>query len=219
MKKEYPGGIRMVGIRRGVFSKHMYFFLELNSDINSDMNSENSTDFMSGFVYLEDTFQRWIQRSPSHVCPNSSKWHFLAFGRLFCLNDPAMQNHNCLFSGYGRIVLAIISFYYMPTDYVTASFCYILSGFLDALDGHAARMLNQSEWSPTMLPPPPPKGYTMPHSQGPPLPDPHIILLHAHQQHPISQPTNKPVLRAFATNRKNEKCSPQSESNETLHVD
>ncbi|KAG8194101.1 hypothetical protein JTE90_003042 [Oedothorax gibbosus] len=45
--------------------------------------------------------------------------------------------------GYARILLAIISFYYMPTDYVKASFCYLLSGFLDAFDGHAARLLNQ----------------------------------------------------------------------------
>ena len=46
-------------------------------------------------------------------------------------------------TGYSRIVLALASFYYMPTDYVKASFCYLLSGFLDALDGHAARLLNQ----------------------------------------------------------------------------
>lgn len=45
--------------------------------------------------------------------------------------------------GYGRIVLAIVSFYYMPTDYVTASWCYLASSLLDAFDGHAARMLNQ----------------------------------------------------------------------------
>lgn len=45
--------------------------------------------------------------------------------------------------GYGRIVLALVSFYYMRTDYVTATWCYLLSGFLDAVDGHAARYLNQ----------------------------------------------------------------------------
>ncbi|KAA0185310.1 hypothetical protein HAZT_HAZT010809 [Hyalella azteca] len=32
----------------------------------------------------------------------------------------------------------------MPTDHVIASFCYLLSGFLDAFDGHAARAFNQS---------------------------------------------------------------------------
>lgn len=47
--------------------------------------------------------------------------------------------------GYGRIVLALVSFYYMRTDYLTATWCYLLSGLLDALDGHAARMLNQSK--------------------------------------------------------------------------
>ena len=49
------------------------------------------------------------------------------------------------FSGYARIVLAILSFYFMPFDYVTASICYIVSGLLDAFDGHAARMLNQGK--------------------------------------------------------------------------
>lgn len=45
--------------------------------------------------------------------------------------------------GYARIILSIISFYYMPSDYVLACSCYLLSGLLDAFDGHAARMLNQ----------------------------------------------------------------------------
>ncbi|XP_071790741.1 CDP-diacylglycerol--inositol 3-phosphatidyltransferase-like [Asterias amurensis] len=45
--------------------------------------------------------------------------------------------------GYARILLALIAFYYMRTDYVTATWCYLLSGLLDAFDGHAARMLNQ----------------------------------------------------------------------------
>lgn len=46
--------------------------------------------------------------------------------------------------GYGRIILAIISFYYMPFDHVKASLCYLLSGLLDAFDGYAARWLNQA---------------------------------------------------------------------------
>ena len=45
--------------------------------------------------------------------------------------------------GYGRIILALLSFYYMPTNHVMAASMYILSGFLDAFDGHAARALNQ----------------------------------------------------------------------------
>ncbi|CAL1267349.1 unnamed protein product [Larinioides sclopetarius] len=45
--------------------------------------------------------------------------------------------------GYARIILAIISFYYMPSDHIKATFCYLLSGLLDAFDGYAARFLNQ----------------------------------------------------------------------------
>lgn len=45
--------------------------------------------------------------------------------------------------GYARIVLAIVSFYYMPTEPNVAVSCYLLSGLLDAFDGHAARYLNQ----------------------------------------------------------------------------
>ncbi|KAL1459486.1 hypothetical protein WDU94_011464 [Cyamophila willieti] len=46
--------------------------------------------------------------------------------------------------GYGRIVLALISFYFMPTHYAIACWCYVISGLLDAIDGHAARFYNQS---------------------------------------------------------------------------
>lgn len=46
--------------------------------------------------------------------------------------------------GYARVALAVISFYFMPTNYVVSSWCYIISVLLDALDGHAARKFNQS---------------------------------------------------------------------------
>ncbi|XP_045770422.1 CDP-diacylglycerol--inositol 3-phosphatidyltransferase [Maniola jurtina] len=46
--------------------------------------------------------------------------------------------------GFARVVLAIISFYFMPTHCVLACTCYITSALLDAFDGHAARMFNQS---------------------------------------------------------------------------
>ncbi|CAH1112029.1 unnamed protein product [Psylliodes chrysocephalus] len=46
--------------------------------------------------------------------------------------------------GYARIVLAIISFYFMPTNYIIACVCYVVSALLDAFDGHAARYYNQS---------------------------------------------------------------------------
>ncbi|KAK6636404.1 hypothetical protein RUM43_010065 [Polyplax serrata] len=46
--------------------------------------------------------------------------------------------------GYARIILALISFYFMTTNYILATWCYILSALLDAFDGHAARYFNQS---------------------------------------------------------------------------
>lgn len=46
--------------------------------------------------------------------------------------------------GFGRVILAIISFYFMPTHCVLACTCYITSALLDAFDGHAARYFNQS---------------------------------------------------------------------------
>lgn len=46
--------------------------------------------------------------------------------------------------GYCRIILAIISFYFMPTNCAIAVSCYVVSALLDAFDGHAARYFNQS---------------------------------------------------------------------------
>ncbi|KAI5635518.1 CDP-alcohol phosphatidyltransferase domain-containing protein [Phthorimaea operculella] len=46
--------------------------------------------------------------------------------------------------GFARVILAIISFYYMPTHCVLACTCYVVSALLDAFDGHAARYFNQS---------------------------------------------------------------------------
>ena len=48
-----------------------------------------------------------------------------------------------MFVGYGRIVLAFVSFYFMPTQPGLAATSYLLSGLLDAFDGHAARYLGQ----------------------------------------------------------------------------
>ena len=45
--------------------------------------------------------------------------------------------------GYARVVLALISFYFMPTRPWLAGTTYLLSGFLDAFDGWAARKFNQ----------------------------------------------------------------------------
>ncbi|XP_011632698.1 CDP-diacylglycerol--inositol 3-phosphatidyltransferase isoform X1 [Pogonomyrmex barbatus] len=46
--------------------------------------------------------------------------------------------------GFGRVILALISFYFMRTDYIIATWCYVISSLLDAIDGHAARYYNQS---------------------------------------------------------------------------
>nr|CAG4638687.1 EOG090X0BWK [Cyclestheria hislopi] len=48
------------------------------------------------------------------------------------------------YTGYARVILGVGSLYFMPTNYVVACWLYILSGILDAFDGHAARLLNQS---------------------------------------------------------------------------
>lgn len=48
-------------------------------------------------------------------------------------------------SGFGRVILAIISFYFMPTHCILACVCYVTSALLDAIDGHAARYFNQSK--------------------------------------------------------------------------
>uniref|UniRef100_H2ZIJ5 CDP-diacylglycerol--inositol 3-phosphatidyltransferase n=1 Tax=Ciona savignyi TaxID=51511 RepID=H2ZIJ5_CIOSA len=45
--------------------------------------------------------------------------------------------------GYARIVFGIASAYYMPNDYVKASFCYATTFVLDEFDGRAARAFNQ----------------------------------------------------------------------------
>ncbi|OAQ96656.1 hypothetical protein LLEC1_05480 [Akanthomyces lecanii] len=46
--------------------------------------------------------------------------------------------------GYSRIVLAIASLYYMPLHPRTCAFLYSISCLLDALDGYAARVFEQS---------------------------------------------------------------------------
>lgn len=50
-------------------------------------------------------------------------------------------------TGYGRIILAVIAFYFMRTNYIIAGWCYIISALLDSVDGHAARAFNQSKIS------------------------------------------------------------------------
>jgi CDP-diacylglycerol--inositol 3-phosphatidyltransferase len=69
---------------------------------------------------------------------------------MTAMSDPKKQMEENIFLfvpnliGYGRIALAIVAMWFMPTNHVIAAWCYILSGLLDAFDGHAARALNQS---------------------------------------------------------------------------
>jgi len=46
--------------------------------------------------------------------------------------------------GYVRVILAVVSFHYMPDDHIAASIAYILSALLDAIDGYLARRYNQA---------------------------------------------------------------------------
>nr|NP_727878.1 phosphatidylinositol synthase, isoform B [Drosophila melanogaster]AAN09359.1 phosphatidylinositol synthase, isoform B [Drosophila melanogaster] len=46
--------------------------------------------------------------------------------------------------GYARIVLALIAFWFMSTNYVISGWCYVTSALLDAVDGQAARAFNQT---------------------------------------------------------------------------
>ncbi|KAK2701475.1 CDP-diacylglycerol--inositol 3-phosphatidyltransferase-like isoform X2 [Artemia franciscana] len=46
--------------------------------------------------------------------------------------------------GYARVVFGIAALYVMPSLPTIAATLYLLSGFLDAFDGHAARHFNQS---------------------------------------------------------------------------
>ena len=48
-----------------------------------------------------------------------------------------------LMLGYTRVILAIVSLYYMPFDPLIAGVLYLLSGLLDAFDGYASRALDQ----------------------------------------------------------------------------
>merc|ERR1712168_1047714 len=46
--------------------------------------------------------------------------------------------------GYARILLLLAAFNYMEKNYILATSFYIISSILDAFDGYAARVLNQS---------------------------------------------------------------------------
>lgn len=46
--------------------------------------------------------------------------------------------------GYARVILALLSFWTMQSWPIPTLFFYFLSAFLDAFDGHYARVYNQS---------------------------------------------------------------------------
>ncbi|CDW58188.1 phosphatidylinositol synthase; cdp diacylglycerol inositol [Trichuris trichiura] len=53
--------------------------------------------------------------------------------------------------GYMRVVLTVLSCYYMATHYRAAALFYVCSSLLDAVDGYAARYFNQSSQFGAML--------------------------------------------------------------------
>nr|CAG4652109.1 EOG090X0BWK [Triops cancriformis] len=46
--------------------------------------------------------------------------------------------------GYARVVLNLLALFLMPLCHCWAAWLYIIAGLLDAFDGHAARLFNQS---------------------------------------------------------------------------
>lgn len=78
--------------------------------------------------------------------------HCICMYVFTCIIDLKLHWFYCFvfcfrFAGYARIVLAIIAFWFMSTNYVIAGWCYIISALLDAVDGHAARAFNQSKFT------------------------------------------------------------------------
>jgi len=66
--------------------------------------------------------------------------------RLFhCSRKQGISECFASSTGYSRVVLALVSFHYMPYDPVKATVFYLLSGLLDAFDGWAARKFNQGK--------------------------------------------------------------------------
>ena len=55
-----------------------------------------------------------------------------------------LQEAKAPITGYARVVLTVISLYYMPLHPRRCSFLYSISCLLDALDGYAARTWQQS---------------------------------------------------------------------------
>lgn len=79
-------------------------------------------------LHIQSKMENWMLLTDFFLC--------LSFGWQFFF----------VYVGYARIFLAVVAFWFMQTNYVVAGWCYIISALLDAIDGHAARAFNQSEW-------------------------------------------------------------------------
>jgi len=58
------------------------------------------------------------------------------------------NSNYCIFyiAGFARVLLTILSCFFMANSPSSAMWCYFIGSFLDAFDGHAARYFNQSTW-------------------------------------------------------------------------
>ena len=61
-----------------------------------------------------------------------------------CPPTKAADAYDKLRTGYTRIILAAVALNYMPKSPLVATVLYGLSCLLDAIDGHAARLLHQT---------------------------------------------------------------------------
>lgn len=104
-------------------------------NINKIVNKESLKRFedVGKYIYVCSKFDWWDKKL-------RCKYFFLS-GIFFLKN----QFFLIFKKGYGRIILAVISCCLMSTNYVLASWCYVTSALLDAVDGHAARHFNQSK--------------------------------------------------------------------------
>ncbi|XP_074854551.1 CDP-diacylglycerol--inositol 3-phosphatidyltransferase [Carettochelys insculpta] len=124
--------------------------------------------------------------------------------------------------GYARVLLLLVALYFMPSEPGPAAACYLLSALLDALDGHAARVLGQGTRFGAMLDMLTDRCATMCLLVNLALLDPARILLyqlsmsldvashwlHLHscavrgsESHKRVELTGSPVLRAYYTSR------------------
>ena len=83
---------------------------------------------------LREETTKWLKRTYSCLFQTSLVSDEV-FRRLF--------RDSRVLVGYARVIFLVVALYYMTSNYIAASFLYVLSGFLDAFDGWAARKFNQ----------------------------------------------------------------------------